>query len=165
MAARQQAAARTRGGVVEINHRQSQEVIVLFKGDSQVGPMQLPLQKLAQITLSDLQAAWKEVGIEPYDWEESPATRGQNSPFPLLYQIQSYVAFEYECHYSEIPLLFDQSTQAIQLVHSEAAKRALSVLITVSKRQSSLKQGISFRSQVITWPPQTEVVPGFPEPE
>lgn len=119
----------------------------------------MPLQKLAQITLSDLEAVWSEAEIEPYAWTESPTTRSQRSPYPALYEIQSYVAFEYECHYNEVSLLLSDSQKAINVVRSEAAKRALSVLISIASLQSSLSQGISFRSQVtppVNNPPLTE---------
>jgi hypothetical protein len=134
---------------------------VLFEGDSERSESQ-ELQKLAQITLSDLKSAWQEAGIEPYAWTEDPVTRAQSSDYPYLYEIQSYAAFEYECHYDEVPLLLGDSQRAMNIVHSEEAKRALSVLISVSSRQASLKRGIRFRSQLISWPPETEIVPGLP---
>lgn len=152
-----------KGENVSTSKQTSVEVVVLFNGDSERGPMQQPLQKLAGITLADLQAAWKEAGIVPYAWEVPAAIRRRSSAFPSLYEIQSYVAFEHECHYDEVPTLLKESQEAMRAVHSEAAKRALAVLISIAEHQSSLGQGISFRSQLISWPPQTAIVPGLPD--
>ena len=145
-------------------HYSSVEVVVLIKGDSERGPMQQPFQRLAEITLADLQAAWTEAGVGPYAWEVAPEVRRRSSIYPSLYEIQSYVAFEHECHYSDVQLLLQESREAIKSVHSDAAKRALSVLISIASRQASLGQGISFRSRIISWPPQTGVTPGLPDP-
>jgi hypothetical protein len=145
-------------------HYSSVEIVILFKGDSERGPMQQPLQRLADITLADLQAAWTEAGVGPYAWEVAPEVRRRSSIYPSLYDIQSYIAFEHECHYSDVQLLLQESREAIKSVHSDAAKRALSVLISIASRQASLGQGISFRPQIISWPPRTGLAPGLPDP-
>jgi len=156
------AMAARRGGIVTTETQQSIVVIMLLTGDSQDSP-ERKLQTIAQITLSDLQAAWDEAGVGQYAWTEPPSLRSQKSPYPALYEIQTYVAFEYECHYNEIGSLLKDSQNAMAVVHSPAAKRALSVLVSMASRQLSLEQGITFRSKIIRWPPKTEIVPGLPE--
>ncbi|HEY2392987.1 MAG TPA: hypothetical protein VGK22_17550 [Candidatus Angelobacter sp.] len=142
-----------------MSNRESITVIELFNGDSESGSAQLPLQKLAQITLSDLEAVWGEAEVGDYAWTEPYAERRARSPFPELYEIQSYVAFSYECPYNEVPSLLNDPQKAMKIVRSEAAKRALSVLSSVASSQSSMKRRISFRSKVLFWPPDTEIIP------
>ncbi len=139
------------------------QLVELLRGDSKAGPMQQPLQKLAEITLSDLEAVWSEAGMQPYAWEKSPEERATMSSYPFIYAIQSYVAFDYECHYADVRSLGEESSEALKIVHSDAAKRALNVLKLIASHQAALGQGISFRPRVVSWPPVTTIVPGLPD--
>lgn len=139
------------------------DVMGLYRGDSEAGPPEHAFQKLAQITLPDLEAMWRETGTQPYAWTTPYDIRHRSTPYPMLYEIQSYVAYNYECHYDEVPELLKDSTKALRVVQSEPAKRALSVLIEISSRQAKLGQGITFMSFLIAWPPQTGIRPGLPK--
>jgi hypothetical protein len=144
--------------MVTTETQQTIVVIMLLTGDSQDSP-ERKLRRIAQITLSDLQAAWDEAGVGQYEWTELPSVSSQKTSFPALYEIQTYVAFEYECHYNEVGALLQDSQNAMAVVQSPAAKRALAVLVSIASRQLSLGQGITFRSNIIRWPPKTEIVP------
>lgn len=133
-------------------------MIVIVQGDSKDAPMRLLLQRLATLTMSDMYALWQEIGI---DTKHSLAMKGaapQGFSYPELYNIMSLINFEYEAHYDEVPRLLDEAEQAEIVVHSEEAKRALSVIIEVSRRAVASGRGLSYRPSLIL-PPQTTVLP------
>jgi hypothetical protein len=148
---------------VETSDQQAVQLILLYKGDSKDGPMRQLLQRIATITHADLNAMWGELGIHEYDWAASPETRGANSGFPSLYEIQSYIKFERECHYDDVLALLQECKKATEVVHSDEAKRALHVLMSISERQHSLESGLSFRPSVVFWPPRTSIEPALPD--
>ena len=119
--------------------------IVLLKGDSEQRPMSLPLEKLGVILMSDMEEAWNETGTPPYKWTVASIARHGRRRFNALYEIQSFVAFEYECHHYEVADLLAQALRAISQVQSEEATRALSLIVSVARRQCELRQGISFK--------------------
>ena len=131
-------------------------IIVVLRGDSRDGEMRQPLQRLATISVSDMDALWEDIGIDTKKWSAGNEPHG--FAYPFLYAIQNYIVFEQEFHYQEVPYLLEECERAQSDVHSESARRALAVIMQVAQRENTLGRGLSFRPGLVP-SSETSVVP------